>query len=64
MNLMGVALDKDSRYSVKYVIELITRKLGRWLTPGKPGERKTLNADLRTLAKECIKVDWYVNPSL
>jgi hypothetical protein len=57
MNLMGIALDKDSRYSVKYVIEIITRKLGSWLTPRKRAEKTILNADLRRLAEQCIKVD-------
>jgi hypothetical protein len=61
MNLMGVALDTDARYSVPYVTELITRKLGRWMKPANPAQQMILDKDLRKLAESSIKVDWYVN---
>ena len=63
MNLMGVALHTDARYSVKYVTERITRKLGRWMKSQNPEDQKILDEDLRILAEWSIKLDWYASHS-
>ncbi|EAQ83580.1 predicted protein [Chaetomium globosum CBS 148.51] len=58
---MGVALHTDARYSVKYVTERITRKLGRWMKSQNPEDQKILDEDLRILAEWSIKLDWHLH---
>jgi hypothetical protein len=59
-NLLQLALGENSRYTVEYVIQLITQKFGRWLNPLEGPAKKHLHASLRSLAEDVIKLDWYV----
>ncbi|KAK4041109.1 hypothetical protein C8A01DRAFT_15081 [Parachaetomium inaequale] len=62
-NLLQLALDENSRYTVEYVIQLITQKFGRWLNPLEGPAKKHLHADLRNLAERVIKLDWEMHRS-
>ncbi|KAH6623392.1 hypothetical protein F5144DRAFT_605891 [Chaetomium tenue] len=63
MNVMGLASGTTSRYTDDYVLELITRKLGRWFTIGQGARQVDLDDTFQMLAKECIKIDWHLHCS-
>ncbi|KAH6847712.1 hypothetical protein B0I37DRAFT_375687 [Chaetomium sp. MPI-CAGE-AT-0009] len=61
MNLMRIASGTSSRYTVDYVTELITRKLGRWITPSDEAGQNRLRAELQKLGEWAIKMDWHLH---
>ncbi|KAK4239027.1 hypothetical protein C8A03DRAFT_32950 [Achaetomium macrosporum] len=63
MNLLKLALNKTSRYTGEYVIQLITRKLGRWFKPYEGVDKESLHKDLSELADLVVTFDWRIQCS-